>query len=289
MATVHKATIDLFDRIYPLLEYFNIKGMSRDSWFQLLSTRWSSKQDHFGYVLIEDKKVVGFLGTFFYERTIGGVEHALCNLFCWYVLKEYRSKKESLLLLLAVLKLKDTTVTSLTSSREALMIYERFQFTPLESKVRIFPLMPIFSLKSGFEFVTDPDTIRSQLNSQDKAIFEDHAFPSCRHLVIVSRTEDQEYCYLVYNRVRKKGLLFTQVYFISNRELFDKASGRIQWFFFKQNRTFFTVIDKRLIAGSNPGPGLDYTLRYPRLYRSTDLQPEQIDNLYSELLFLKRI
>jgi len=289
MATVHKATIDLFDRIYPLLEYFNIKGMNRDSWFELLSTRWSSKQDHFGYVLMEDKKVVGFLGTFFYERTFEGVEHALCNLFCWYVLEEYRSRKEGLLLLLAVVKLKDTTITSLTPSAEAQMIYERFQFTLLESKVRIFSLLPIFPFRSGIEFVSDPNTIRSRLNPQDRQLFEDHSFPSCRHLLLVSRADHQRYCYLIYNDVRKKGLRFSQVYFISNREFFDRVFARIQWFFFRKNRTFFTVIDKRLIAGSSPGPGLDYSLRFPRLFRSVGLRPEQIDNLYTELLFLKRI
>ena len=169
------------------------------------------------------------------------------------------------------------------------MIYERFQFTLLESKVRILPLMPILSLRSNFEFITDSKRIRSQLNLQDKKLFEDHDFPSCQHLVVVSRADNQEYCYIIYNSVRKKGLLFTHVYFVSNRELFDKAFTRIQWLFFKQNRTIFTVIDKRLIAGKSPSPGLDYTLRYPRLYRSTDLQPEQIDNLYTELLFLKRI
>lgn len=287
MATVHKATIDLFDRIYPLLEYFNVEGMNREDWFLLLSTRRSTRHEHFGYVLMEGEDIVGFLGAFFCERNINGVEHAICNLFCWYVLEEHR--RESLLLLVAILDLKDTTVTSLTSSRDALMIYERFQFKPLESKVRIFPLMPVVSSKSGVEFVTDPNSIRSKLNPQDRKLFDDHAFPSCRHLVLVSRTEDQEYCYLVYNSVRKKGLLFTQVCFISNRMLFDKTFSRIQWYFFKKNRTFFTVIDKRLIAGSNPGAGMDYTLRYPRLYRSTDLQPEQIDNLYTELLFLKRI
>jgi len=111
MATVHKATIDLFDRIYPLLEYFNIKDMSRDDWFQLLNTRWSALHDHFGYVLMDGDEVVGFLGAFFYERTLHGSSYSLCNLFCWYVPEKYR--KESLFLILAILNLKETTVTSL--------------------------------------------------------------------------------------------------------------------------------------------------------------------------------
>jgi hypothetical protein len=289
MATVHKATIDLFDHIYPLLEYFNITGMNRDKWFQLLSTRRSARYDHFGYVLMEEEKAVGFLGAMFYERTIGGREESLCNLFCWYVLEEYRSGKGSLLLLLAAVRNRYTTITSLTSSAEALPIYERFQFTPLETKVRIFCVRPSVSRGSSIEFISDPGVLESRLNSRDRKLFQDHRFPACHHLMLVSRDHDQPYCYLVYNRVRKKGLYFTQICFISNAELFNGAFSRLQWFFFRHNRTLLTVMDKRLLAGLSPGPGLDYTLRYPRLFRSVGLQPEQVDNLYTELLFLQTI
>ncbi len=289
MATVHKATIDLFDQIYPLLEYFNIRGMNRDKWFQLLSTRRSSRHDHFGYVLMDEEKAVGFLGAMFYERIIGGREEPLCNLFCWYVLEEYRSSKESLLLLLAVLKHRNTTITSLTSSAKALMIYERFQFTPLETKIRIFFLLPVVPLPSTVDFISDPRVIESRLNPQEKKLFQVHRFPACHHLLLVSQSNGEDYCYLVYNCLRKKGLHFTQICYISDRELFERAFARLQWFFFRHNRTLLTVIDKRLAGTSGPGPGLDYTLRYPRLFRSVGLQPEQIDNLYTELLFLEAV
>jgi len=286
MVTVQKATIDLFDRIYPLIEYFDMEEMNRESWLQLLSKRWFPEHDHFGYVLMEDEQVVGFLGVFFYQRNIDGNQHDLCSFFCWHVLEEYR--KESLLLLRPVLNRKDMTITSLTPSPGASVIWDRFKFKELECQVMIFPLLPLLSLRNDIELITDPDLIKSQLTGEDKKIFADHAFPSCCHLLL-SHREKKEYCYLLYNRVRKKGLHFTQVCFISNRALFARAFARLQWFFFKQHRTIFTIIDKRLIAGSNPGPGFSYTLRYPRRYFSDTLQPEQIDNLYAELLLLKRV
>lgn len=287
MATVKKATIDILDQIYPLLQHFGIRELNRDDWLNLLKNRWSSRFDHFGYVLLDKDKVVGFMGTFFHERKILGKNHDFCNLFCWIVPKEYR--RESLLLLLAVLNLKDVTVTSLTASREAGMILEKFRFRQLETGVKIFPVFLSLGPAPGTALSSDPDTIRPKLNGQDLVLFRDHNLPSCNHLIVVNRNNETEYCYLVFNTIRKKNIRFTQVYYISNLDLFSKAFARIQRFFFTHNHTMFTVIDQRLLADSGPGPGINYSLRYPRLYRSPDLEPGHIDNLYTELLFLKKL
>lgn len=288
MATVHKATFDLFDRIHPLIQYFNIEDMSREDWLTLLGSRWSLQYDHFGYVLMEEEQVVGFLGTFFYDRKIDGTLHTFCNLFCWYVPEEYR--KESLRLLLAVLSLKDIIVTSLTPSREAGLILERFKFEPLEKAVRIFPFIALPPIGSNVVPITDRDSIRSLLTPEDRKLFDDLYFPACRHLVLVDRSDKNRYCYIVHNVVHKKGLRFMHIYSIGNKELFATVFTRIQWYFFRYYRTVLTLIDNRLLVGCVPkGPGFNYTLRYPRLYRSTGLSPDRIDNLYTELLFLKRV
>lgn len=284
MVIVRKATLDLFDRIYPLIESFGIEGVSREDWFQLLSKHWFPDHDHFGYVLMEGEQVVGFLGASFSERNIGGNRFAVCNLFCWYVWEDYR--KESLLLLRPILNLPNMTITTLTPSQVTSIIFERFKFEKLERQVMIFPLLPSLSLQTGIEFVTDPLLIESQLAGDDKKIFVDHSFAPCCHLLLTHRGQ-KEYCYLIYNRVQKKGLHFTQVCFISNKDLFASSFARVKWFFLRQKRTVFTVVDKRLIKGCKVGLGFNYTLRYPRLYRSDTLQPEEIDNLYSELLFLE--
>ena len=112
MATVCKATIDQFDRIYPLLEFFHVEGMTRENWFRLLSKRWSPAHDHFGYVLMEGDQAVGFLGAFFSERKSSGRSLTFCNLFCWHVLEDYR--KQSLLLLRPILNLQNMPSICLT-------------------------------------------------------------------------------------------------------------------------------------------------------------------------------
>ena len=286
MAQVRKATIDLFDRIYPLIETFAIQGLSRDDWYRLLSSSWFSGHDHFGYVLVDGEEVVGFLGVFFYRRYIEGVAHDLASFFCWNVRKQYR--RESLLLLRPVLTRKDLTVTSLTPSREATLIWDRFQFGTLEDTLLIFPLLPAPSLFSRAKLIADPDRIQEMLDDEQRKFFTDHRLPTCSHLLIQEPTGSR-YCYIVYNRVRKKGLNFTQLCFVSNPALLAACFVRVMWFFFRNNRTVFTLVDSRLMAGVKTCPRYAYRLRYPRRFRSENLQPGQIDNLYSELPLLKMV
>ena len=288
MPTVQKATIEMLDQIYPLLQHFGIQELNKNDWRQLLEKRWSSRFNHFGYVLMEKEKVLGFLGTFFYERKILDKTHHFCNLFCWVVPEEHR--KSSLFLLLAVLNIKDLTVSSLTASRDASLILKQFKFKTLETDVRIFPVFLSLSLGRGTVVLhSDHEAIRSRLNKQDLALYTDHNLASCEHLLAVNKNNESQYCYLIYNTVRKKKLRFTQIYFISNSTIFKKAFSPIQHFFLKHNHTLFTVIDKRLSGSPSPGPGFNYTLRYPRLYRSQKIQASHIDNLYTELAFLKKI
>jgi hypothetical protein len=286
MAEVRKATLELFDSIYPLLQHFSVPNMDRDRWYRLLDQRLSRRHDHFGYALMEGDRAVGFLGGFFNQRGINGEEHTLCNLFCWYVLEEYR--QQSLLLILAFLREPGLTITSLTPSEEASLILKQFKFQVLDSHVIILPLLRLAGSSSGFEITTDPGKIGSLLGDKDSAFFLEHK-EWCNHLVVWNKMDEKDYCYVVFGRVVKKGIPFTQIYHIGNSDMFRKNLGRIQMAFFRMNRTFCAVIDRRLLPGPIPFPGFSYRLRYPRLYRSETIKPEQIDNLHTELLFLQKI
>ncbi len=285
MVTVRKASLDLFDQIHSLLLHFREVRLDRDQWRRILSIRWSRHHDHFGYVLMEDDRVVGFLGTLFFERVVSGTEHRFCDLFCWIVPEEYR--QHSLLLLFPVLKLQDTTVMSLTPSHGASLILARFGFTVLETHTLIFPFLPRPDIGSGVRLLTDREQIRSRLGDHELALFRDHDLPVCNHLLLVAGKDADRSCYLVCNTVRKKGVRFTQLYHIGDPELFRQGFCRLQWHFLRRNHTLFTLVDRRLLGGLRPGPGRGHALRHPRLYRPAGLEPAQVDNLYSELLLLR--
>ena len=129
---------------------------------------------------------------------------------------------------------------------------------------------------------TDPEMIQSIVNPEDRVIFNNHQFPSCSHLVI---SINQEYCYVVFGKRKTKNIInFTEIFYISNLQVFKQTLNSILFFFLKDNNSLFTKVDTRLLKGQNMGSGITHSLIIPRLYRSSELHPEQIDNLYSELI-----
>ncbi len=285
MVTVCKATLDHFDRIHPLLLHFRQTRLERDQWRRIFSLRWSRHHDHFGYVLMDGDRVIGFLGTLFFERTVRDREHRFCDLFCWIVPEEYR--QHSLLLLFPVLKLQDTTLMSLTPSRGASLVLAKFGFMVLETHTVILPFLLSPGGGRGVRLVTEPERIRGLLSGQERIVFRDHDLPGCGQLLLQAEGDENRTCYLVFNTVRKKGIRFTQLYHVGDPELFRQGLSRLQRYFLLHNRTLFTLVDRRLLGGMRPGPCREHVLRYPRLYRPAGLEPAQVDNLYSELLLMR--
>ncbi len=286
MVTVRKATLELFDQIHPLLLHFRDIPLDRDQWRRILSIRWSRYHDHFGYVLVRDGQVLGFLGTFFFERVVGGREHRFCDLFCWIVPEEHR--QHSLQLLFPVLKLQDTTVMSLTPSQGASLILARFGFTVLETHMVILPFLPRPVRGQGVRLVTKKAAILRLLDDRDLLLFRDHDLPGCGHLLLVEETRAERYCYLVFNTVRKKGIRCTQIYHLGDPWIFRQGLAGLQRYFLRRNHTLFTLVDRRLLRGGWPAPAYERGLRFPRLYRPAGLEPAQVDNLYTELVLMRQ-
>ena len=91
MTVVRKALVDDFDDTYPLLKNFNNSALAKEDWKQLFINHWKTDTDYFGYVLIDGKKVVGYLGMLFAIKVIQGEPHKLCNISSWIVQKQYRN------------------------------------------------------------------------------------------------------------------------------------------------------------------------------------------------------
>ena len=96
------------------------------------------------------------------------------------------------------------------------------------------------------------------------------------------------YCYLVFasRRHRKYGfeMPYSHVHYISNPDVFIRHLNRIKLYFLKTFGSWFLAVDERLIAHRAVGFSTVHRLTTPRYYRSRDLAPDQIDNLYTELV-----
>ena len=90
--------------------------------------------------LRDGDRVVGFIGTIWSVREIGGKTERFCNLSSWITLPEYRN--HSLQLFKAVMELRDCTITCHTPAGPLYPLYRRFGFSDLETKLRIIRPLP---------------------------------------------------------------------------------------------------------------------------------------------------
>jgi hypothetical protein len=285
MASVQPATPAMFDDIHPLLARLN-PAVSRDQWQRLVDYGWRSGDEGIGYVLADRQRIVGFLGTLFSRRTINGRDVRLCNTTNWVVQDEFRG--QSFLLFLAVLKLRDCTITNLTSSPKVAAMMAPLGFKPLDTRVRLLFPTPGPPWRRP-AIATDRATILATLDAADAKIYADHAGCDCGHLVVRPDPEEA-YCYLVFTRKHRAAygarVPYCHVHYISNRAVFERHLGAIKRHFLTALGAWFVAVDERLV-GNGAGPlSRAYRLSAPRYFRSDVLAAGEIDNLYTELVVL---
>lgn len=286
MTSIKEATPDMFLEVYPLLQEFNRNNseITRSNWEQLFQNNWKKPSQTLGYLLMDGGTAVGFLGTICSQRVINGQLEDLCNLTSWVVKKEYRSKGISLFM--PVLKLKSYTVTILTPAQHVQQFYQKMGFRELERKQIIlypFPQLSRLLSPTGFCGTTDEKIIAKILRGTDLDIFHDHRPYPCRHLVV---HHGPEYCYVIFKRTKGRKVHFSEIHYVSHPRIFLENLNRIKMHLFMVNGTFLTLLQSRLVG--DPVIPHSKTTLYPSppLYMSSRLRPEQIDNLYSELMLL---
>ena len=280
MVSIRKAYPEDFDVIYPLLSKFNNPYLTKDIRKQLFVNHWNAEEDYFGYVMMDDDRVVGFLGLIFSRRLVRNKIHKFCNMTSWIVEKEYRGR--SIFLLLPVLKLKTYTLTDFTPSREVYAILKKAGFEEFETHYRlIFPSPNISRLWSNCEVIFDRNIIQKKLNKRDYQIYKDHQFPHCYHLIIKSKYGE---CYLVIGRmVRKKFPFFiAQIYYINDLDVFRKCIGMARSEIYFRTKVFAIYVDERFLREKKIIFSKKMVLKNPRMYRSYTLSKEDMDSLYSE-------
>lgn len=283
-ASVRKAHLDDFEEVYPLLLDFRNPRLTKDDWRQLFINHWESPEDYCGYVLVDRKKIVGFIGTIFSKRHLQGKEYKFCNISSWIVKREHRNK--SLYLFFPLLGLSDYTLTSLTVSKNIYNIYAKLNFNEMASSVHLFPLLPVLSLfgiSNECKVIYDYDIIETYLSPTELVIFEDHKKFKCKSLLLKSNKGN---CYLVITKVERIRLPFVYVHFISNLPVYEKFIHKVAFQILWHCKAVGLIVDERLLQGYKTCWGAKYKLPHFKFYRSSSLMAEDIDNLYSELILL---
>lgn len=282
MTTIRKAIKDDFDLVYPLLQGFNSRYLTKEDWKKLFYQNWDQDEGYCGYIMLEHKEPVGFLGLLFNRRMINGKTHKFCNLTSWIVKEEFRSK--SIFMLQPVLKLKTHTITDLTPSKEVYLLLKRAGFQHLESHYRfIFPFLALNKKNSLLFFITDKKMVKEKLDKGEVQIFNDHQFEYSHHILMQTSEGN---CYMVMTRmVRKKApFLMARIHYISNIKLFLRYVESIRIRICFQFKVLTIVVDERYMGGDRIALSKKLRLDNQPLFRSPILTKFDIDNLYTELI-----
>jgi hypothetical protein len=282
MRRVRPVTPDLFDRVYPLLATFPGSTMTCEQWRRMLfDLPWPVEEKHRGFALLDGEVVVGFMGTIFSARDIGGRRRRLCHLSSWIVRETHRSS--SMELLLSVLGMKGYTIVNLTPSDVALGILRRLGFQPLEEKQWLIPRIAMRPPDPSV-VVTEPVAIRRVLQGEAARIHADmEGTHAAQALIRMGRLQ----CHVIATSSRWKwGRRLAHVQYASDWSVLldhlDLASAA----FTRLLGTWGLRIDARFAAERRFRLARLRPLSLPTLYRPEDAEvtPTMIDGLYSEIV-----
>ncbi len=249
------------------------------AWQRAMRTSWAPDAGDHGYLLRDGGAVVGAYLAFYSERTIAGRRERFCNLGAWCVLPAYR--RHAPRLLRALLSRRDTHFTDLSPSGSVVEINRRLGFRFLDTTTVLVPARP--RLAPGA--VTDrPDEVVAALDDRQRRLFRDHADAPAVHHVLLRRGDRT--CYVMARRERRRGLpLFASVLHVSDPEVFRRMAGALGGHLLRRHGVAALLVEPR-IAGCRPLGALPWPRPRPKMYRSERLTPDQIDDLYSELVCL---
>ncbi|MBV8358968.1 MAG: acetoacetate--CoA ligase [Deltaproteobacteria bacterium] len=263
------------------------KPLGEGARHRLFGYQWLNDKPDLGFVLVDEKEIVGFLGTIYAQRQIKGKKGMVCNFWFWYVRPMYRGWGTTLLS--SALR-DDVTYTSLTPTMLSQRAFKTLGFQPLGSTmVVMLPCLHAETLRHPQpRIVLDPRSVRPMLTEQQQRVFDDHA-PYCLQLIA---REDHEQAYIVVKR-RTAGvpviswllpsavrIPYSDVLHCSNPRLLARHLERVKLAVMRHQKTVLLVADAELFPERPRG----LTRTAPALYRSSLFRPDELDKLYSEFV-----
>jgi len=250
------------------------------TWVQAVQVPWKVDAPNYGFLLRADDRVVGAYLALYSERVIDGRAERFCNLGAWCVLPDYRL--HSLRLLKALLAQDGYTFTDLSPSGTVVPLNERLKFRFLDTSTALMPGLPWPSVPGRTKIISDRATIERSLSGRELEIYHDHAdAAAARHLLL--RRGDAS-CYVIFRKDRRKNLpVFASILYAGDAELFHASARTLARHLLLRHGVLATLAEPRVV-GRRPRPSIMLGKPRRKMYRSTHLEPGQIDYLYSELV-----
>ncbi len=282
---LEKAYISDKDDVLPMLNrVFGFDSKNNSTFDRLFQSHWGREEtDPIGYLLREGNTVVGFYAYIMYQREIGGKLYEFCNMSTWGVEENYRGV--SLQLVKPIKELSKThTITNFTANMPSHIVFKRLlKFDDIENQLLIIPFLPSY-FWTRHKIYFDRNIDQEVLSKSDHKIFNDHHPDKYKSVHVVLKKEDT-YLYVILTKSFRKKIPFLEVRYINSSNLFVEWVNILRTVLPLKYRTVALLIDKRMMKGHNVSLSYTYNLPLSKLYKSPELDNDQIDGLYSEHFF----
>lgn len=250
--------------------------LSAEEWARSMVPSWICDAPNHGFHLRDGGRVVGVALAFYADRLVAGRTERVCNLGAWCVDEPYHS--QGLRLLRALLGQRGQHFTDLSPSGNVVALNERLKFRHLDTTTTLVANLPLPSLR--VRATADPDRIAAVLTGRERQIFMDHrGAAAARHVVLDVGGRP---LYVVHRKDRRKGLpVFASLLHVSEPALLPRAWARLSSHLLARG-ALATLVEDR-VAGWTPPGARTIARSRPKMFRSDDLAPEDVDYLYSEL------
>jgi hypothetical protein len=256
------------------------RRLSPAAWAGSMRVPWPVDAPNHGFMLVDDDAVVGAYLAFYSERDVDGRPERFCNLGAWCVAETHRG--HSVRLLRAMLAQAGYHFTDLSPSGNVVPLNVRLKFRFLETSTALVPNLPWPSWPGRDVVSADPAVIAANLTGPAARVYADHARAgAARHVVLVRGGRS---CYVMFRRDRRRNLpLFATILHVSDPDLFRAMARPFARHLLLRHGVVASLADLRVVAHRPPMSLLLHGHRR-KMFRSTRLEPDQIDYLYSELV-----
>lgn len=274
--TLLPIAVEDVDRVARFLSTHLNPAVPPATWTSGIRAPWGQGPNH-GYMLITDEGIVGANLAFRSVRRIDGRTEQVCNLGALCVLPAYRVHAPRLIR--AILKTPRTSYTDLSPSGNVVAINERLKMSALDVRTRLLPNLPAVRSKRVTMSTQDRDLLE-HLGGEELTVYQDHALsPAVRHLLL---SVDDQSCHIMWRHDRRKKVrAFATIVHVSNRDLFRAHTRQVLSHLLLVEHVPFTLLEDRVATAE--APGRYWTTQRPKMFKSSSLEPDQIDYLYSEL------
>jgi len=264
----------------------NMGKIPFERWANILDCRWNHKDDHYGVVVEEGGKLVGFLGIVFADRDIDGKPHRTGNITSWYIEKHLRRGGLGQDMLELITQDDDVTYVATSANFRSGALLKKIGWQVMEDK-RLFWSWSDNKLKQQFQLISGAKSVLEKIgeNNTAKRIIHAHeGLNLTHHLLMTSQKDPLFFC----TYMKRKGPQDTQsfeILYTQNRSQMGRHAQHLADLILPDEAAVLSS-DSRFVQGESK-PNRIVELEVPRFFKpAQNLSAAHISFIFSEVLLL---